>query len=155
MCYKFEMPPGSKPLKPTETVVAAWVRLLRAQTQTFAAVEQAMKEAGHPKLEWYDVLLELERGGPMRPRDLQARLLFAQYNLSRLLDRMVAAGVIARDECPEDQRGSIASITAAGRTLRRRMWVTYGPAIADVIGRKLSDDEAAELARLLGKLSEH
>ena len=112
-----------------------------------------MKAAGHPKLEWYDVLLELERGGPLRPRDLQDRLLFAQYNLSRLLDRMVDAGVIVRKDCPEDQRGSLASITSAGRTLRRRMWLTYGAAIATVVGSRLSERDAAELARLLGKLS--
>ncbi|MFX8141405.1 helix-turn-helix domain-containing protein, partial [Acinetobacter baumannii] len=86
------------------------------------------KAAGLPKLEWYDVLLELERGGPLRPRDLQARLLFAQYNLSRLLDRMVAAGLVGREACPDDHRGALIAITDTGRKLRKRMWLTYGPA---------------------------
>ncbi|MFX6036027.1 helix-turn-helix domain-containing protein, partial [Acinetobacter baumannii] len=72
---------------PSETIVDAWVALQRAPARAFDMVEGKLKAAGLPKLEWYDVLLELERGGPLRPRDLQARLLFAQYNLSRLLDR--------------------------------------------------------------------
>jgi DNA-binding MarR family transcriptional regulator len=138
---------------PSEAVVAAWVRLSRAQGAAFGAVERAVRAAGFPRLEWYDVLLELERGGPLRPRDLQARLLFAQYNLSRLLDRMAAAGMVERTPCPDDQRGSLAAITPAGRRLRRRMWRVYGPAIGEAVGARLDEGEAAELARLLDKLS--
>jgi len=143
-----------RPVGPSETMVTAWMRLQRVQTQSFDAIERVLKAAKLPKLEWYDVLLELERGGPLRPRDLQARLLFAQSNLSRLLDRMVTAGVVARQACPEDQRGLLVSITAAGMRLRRRMWLTYGPAIDAVIGQKLSEAEAGELAELLGRLLE-
>ena len=139
--------------RPSELVVSAWIALLRAQTFAFTEVERAMKHAELPKLEWYDVLLELDRGGPLRPRDLQARLLFAQYNLSRLLDRMEAAGVVEREACPGDNRGQLVSITANGRGLRRRMWLVYGPAIDAVIGAKLSEDEAARLGDLLGKLA--
>lgn len=137
---------------PSDPIVTAWIRLLRAQALALGTVEQAMKTAGLPKLEWYDVLLELERGGPMRPRDLQVRLLFAQYNLSRLLDRMAAAGVVVRDDCPEDQRGSLVTITETGRQLRARMWQTYGPAIAHAVGSRLTGSEALQLADLLDKL---
>ena len=66
-----------------------------------------LKSAGLPALEWYDVLLEIERAGPLRPRDLQSRLLLAQSNLSRLLDRMERAGLIARGDCEQDGRGLV------------------------------------------------
>jgi len=138
---------------PSETVVAAWIGLLRAQAFAFGEIERAVRDAGLPKLEWYDVLWELERGGPLRPRDLQARLLFAQYNLSRLLDRMEAADLITRDACPEDNRGQLISITDQGRKLRRRMWLTYGPAIDAAIKGRLTEEEAGLLATLLSKLA--
>jgi len=138
---------------PSEAVVAAWIGLLRAQTFAFGEIERTVRDAGLPKLEWYDVLWELERGGPLRPRDLQARLLFAQYNLSRLLDRMEAADLITRDACPADNRGQLISITDEGRKLRGRMWLTYGPAIDAAIRGRLTEEEAALLAGLLAKLA--
>lgn len=137
---------------PPEAIIIAWTALLRAQAVAVGAVERAMKAARLPGLEWYDVLRELEEGGPMRPRDLQARLSIAQYTLSRLLERMAAAGVIARAQCPEDQRGLIVSITPPGAWLRQRMGRSYGPAIAAAIGGRLDAAEAAQLTALLNKL---
>ena len=138
--------------QPSDAAVLAWARLMRAHRAALGKGEQALKAAGLPPLEWYDVLLELERAGPSRPRDLQSRLLFAQYNLSRLLDRMDAAGVVERRSCDDDRRGLIAAITGEGQTLRRRMWPVYAEAIEAAIGAKLSDDDAATLAVLLGRL---
>ena len=46
----------------------------------------------------------------------------------------------------------IARITEAGKDLRRRMWKAHAAAIQDVIGSHLSDEEAAQLARLLDRL---
>jgi DNA-binding MarR family transcriptional regulator len=138
---------------PSPATVTAWIALQRAQATAFASVERALKDADLPPLEWYDVLLELERGGPLRPRDLQARLLFAQYNLSRLIDRMVTADVVAREACPGDKRGQLVSITAAGLALRKRMWVVYGPAIEAAIGGDLDQGELTTLANLLSRVA--
>jgi DNA-binding MarR family transcriptional regulator len=137
---------------PCDSTVAAWVRLVRAQRCTVLGIERAVKEAGFPPLEWYDVLWELEREGPLRPRTLQAGLLFPQSNLSRLLDRMEAAGVIERDSCKEDARGQVVRITTQGKDLRRRMWKVHAAAIQDVIGSRLTSKEAAQLAGLLDRL---
>src|SRR3954451_144648 len=101
---------------------SAWVQLIRAHRSALSSVERALRSAELPPLEWYDVLLELERGGPLRPRDLQDRLLFAQYNLSRLLDRMEAEGLISRERCSEDARCQWIRASAEGKALRKRMW---------------------------------
>lgn len=140
--------------EPSEAAVLAWARLVRAHQAALTTVEAALKAAGHPPLEWYDVLLELERAGPLRPRDLQARLLLAQSNLSRLLDRMAAAGTVERRSCDDDGRGCLVAATDAGRALRRRMWPAYAGAIETAVGRRLNDDEAGMLADLLGQLIE-
>lgn len=131
----------------------AWIALLRAQRVALATVERALKDAGLPPLEWYDVLLELERGGPLRPRDLQDRLLLAQYNLSRLLARMAAAGLISRSPCQDDARCQWIAITEEGTRLRKRMWPVYGDAISQAIGGKLTETQADEVAQLLARIS--
>lgn len=133
--------------------VRAWVALLRAQATALGAVQAELKAAGFPPLEWYDVMWELERGGPLRPREVQARLLLAQYNLSRLIDRMGREGLLERRPCPEDRRGQLVMITQAGKVLRARMWPVYRGAIDRAVGCRLEAEEATNLARLLGHLT--
>ena len=139
---------------PSDAVIRAWARLIRAQQAVLTAVEAELKAAGFPPLAWYDVLLELSRAQEgLRPFALEQELLLAQYNLSRLLDRLEGAGYLERRACPEDGRGQIVAITATGRALVKRMWPTYRAAIARHLGAKLSEDEASRLATLLGKLT--
>jgi DNA-binding MarR family transcriptional regulator len=140
---------------PSDAVIRAWTRLVRAQQVALSAVEAELKAAGFPPLAWYDVLLELSRveAEGLRPFALEQQLLLAQYNLSRLLDRLEKAGYIERLACPDDGRGQVIAITASGRALVKRMWPTYRAAIGRHVGAKLSEDEAARLASLLGKLT--
>lgn len=126
----------------------AWVRLVRAHNRALGAIETALKEADLPSLDWYDVLWELERDGAMRPRDLQASLLMQQSNLSRLIDRMKRAGLVACRNCKEDGRGQIVSLTDAGKAMRARMWPVY----AEAMERQFDGSTAEWLAALLGNV---
>src|SRR5688572_21736892 len=116
---------------PSDPKIAAWVSLVRAGMAAVSAVQAEVKAAGFPPLEWYDVLWELERaeGGSVRPFELEGRLLLAQYNLSRLVDRLNRAGLVERRRCEADARGQVLVITDAGRELRKRMWQAYSAAI--------------------------
>jgi DNA-binding MarR family transcriptional regulator len=126
---------------------------VRAETAVLAAVEADLKRADLPPLGWYDVLLELSRRKEgLRPFEIEKEVLLAQYNLSRLIDRLEQAGYVVRRPCPEDARGQVVVITEAGRALMKRMWPVYRGAIARHVGDKLTEDEAARLATLLGKL---
>lgn len=136
----------------SDAAVRAWVKLIRAHRRALSSVERALRDAGLPTLEWYDVLLELERGGPLRPRELQTRLLLAQYNLSRLLDRMQTAGLVQRGPCPDDARGQWVRASASGKALRARMWPVYAEAIQRALGNRLSEQEVAKLGDLLDQL---
>jgi DNA-binding MarR family transcriptional regulator len=140
--------------EPAEETIAAWARLVRAEQTVLGRIEAALKAADLPPLSWYDVLLELSRAedGRLRPLELERRTLMAQYNASRLLDRMEKAGLVERLPHPEDGRGQLVAITAEGRALQKRMWKIYAPAIQREVGEKLSRSDAAELGRLLKKL---
>lgn len=140
-------------MTPSSETITAWARLVRAHDTILNGVEAALKAAGLPPLAWYDVLLELERAGtPLRPGALEGELLLAQYNLSRLLDRMAAAGVISRAPDPSDGRGRLVSLTQAGRDLRARMWPVYSHALQRAVGDRLTAGEAEALAGLLARL---
>ena len=140
--------------RPSDAVVLAWTRLERARRAALGDVQARLKQADLPPLEWYDVLLELERAGQggLRPFELQKAMLFAQYNLSRLIDRMEAAGLVGREASAADGRGQVLRITRSGRALRRRAWPIYAEAIEHAVGRHLSEDEVRTLAALLGRL---
>lgn len=137
-----------------ETETTAWVRLLRASAKLAAAAEQDLKAAGLPALSWHDALLELHRAGSagLRPGDLQAGMLLPQYNVSRLIDRLAAAGYVERRPHPEDGRGQVLLITGEGIALTRRMWRVYRRTIRREFSTKLADGEARRLARTLGRL---
>ena len=140
--------------KPDDATIAAWVGLSRAQRIALRRVEARLKAAKLPPLAWYDALWELEKAGEagLRPFDLERLMLFEQYNLSRLADRLAKAGLIDRQACPDDARGHVLNITPAGRALRREMWTIYERAIEEAVGARLASAEAQQLAALLLKL---
>jgi DNA-binding MarR family transcriptional regulator len=100
------------------------------------------------------VLLEVERAGPvgLRPYELERAMLLAQYNLSRLIDRIEAAGYVERKLCTDDGRGQRVVMTDAGKVIRRQMWPVYARAIECAVGDRLSAEEAEVLGDLLGRL---
>jgi len=110
-----------------EIEIVAWARLLKASAKMLDAVERDLKQAGLPPLAWYDALLELHRARPdgLRPGDLEKEMLLPQYNVSRLVDRLEAAGYALRRPHPQDGRGQMLQITGQGTALTRRMWKVY------------------------------
>jgi DNA-binding MarR family transcriptional regulator len=139
----------------TPAVEQAWINLVRAEEAVVAAIEAEVKAAGLPPLAWYDVLLELSRTqseAGVRQNELERRLLFRQYNLSRLIDRLEDAKYVERKQCPEDGRGQVVVATAAGKKFQKQMWPVYRDAVAKRVASKLTNKEAAELGRLLEKL---
>lgn len=140
---------------PSEAVTKAWARLIRAREALVAAIEADLKAAGVAPLGWYDVLLELSRaeGGRLRPFEIEKETLLAQYNLSRLLDRLEKEGLVARAPHEDDARGQWVVITGKGRDLQARTWKVYARAIQKHVGEKLDDKAAGSLAELLGRLT--
>lgn len=140
---------------PSEATVHAWTSLVRAGQRVLDRVEADLKANGFPPLAWYDALLELDRtvGAALRPNDLEARMLLAQYNVSRLVDRLEKAGYVVKLPCPSDRRGTELRITVEGKALLRQMWPTYAEAIQRNLGARLDDREAETLASLLGRLT--
>ena len=138
---------------PSPQTIAAWTRLITASRVLLDRIEAALKAGGLPPLGWYDALWELEQAeGGLRPFELQERLLLPQYGMSRLLDRLVGAGLVERLAVEEDGRGQRVRITAEGRAVRGRMWPVYAGELCRLVEAPLRDGEAKALAAGLGRL---
>jgi DNA-binding MarR family transcriptional regulator len=138
---------------PSDATQRAWVALGRVSQAVQCAVEGELKKSGFPELSWYTVLWELERAGkPTRPKDLAVPLFILPYQLSRLVDRMEAEGLVRRILCKEDKRGHLLEPTPKGYALRKAMWAVYAPAMDEAM-KGLDDKDALKLAELLNKLA--
>jgi DNA-binding MarR family transcriptional regulator len=103
---------------------------------------------------WYDVLATLRRTGPpyrVRPTEFTSALMLTSSGTTKRLDRLEQAGLIARSPDPEDRRGTLITLTAAGRELVDSV-TTAHLEIARRILSALTDAERGKLAVLLRKL---
>ena len=142
----------------TATPDASWPLFLRTQAVLIGAMQERLKAAGLPPLEWYDVLWALERapGQRLRMHALADQLVVARFNVTRLVDRLQAAGLVTRQRTREDGRGAYAALTEKGRALRREMWPVYRAGIDELFERRLSAGEHAAVQAMLRKiLGEH
>jgi len=101
----------------------------------------------------YDVLHTLrQHHGPMRMRTLSESVLLSQPGLSRLVDRLVARGLVRRHKDPQDGRGVLVELTEEGRAVQRRIDRSRGRSVADAVMRALSPAEQEQLRDLCVKL---
>ena len=140
--------------EPLPSTITAWIALQTVSRTLLETVEADLAASDLPDLSWYDALFEIEKTGEtgIRPFALKDKLLLPQYGTSRLLDRMVKAELIVRIPSPVDGRGHLVAVTAAGRSLRRRMWPVYAAGLKRLVEERLTSDEAEILAQLLGRL---
>ena len=92
-------------------------RISRLAREIEARLEPVYREHG---LEpgWHDVLATLRRsGGTLRPTDLTNASMLTSSGTTKRLDKLEQAGLIAREPDPSDRRGTLISLTAAGREL--------------------------------------
>lgn len=135
------------------TAVDAWEALFRAQVTVMRQLHAEFPESQLTLTE-YDVLFNLSRqpGRRLRIRDLNDHMLISQPSVSRMVDRLVSRGLVAKTSDPSDARGIIVELTDAGFDLFRRVAAIHMNSIAARVGSTLDDDELRELNRLCTKL---
>lgn len=139
---------------PSEASLRAWIQLHRAHRLLLDTVEKALKSEGLPPLDWYDVLLELQREKRqgLRQFEIGDKVLLSKHNLSRLIDRLENEQLLGRYVCAEDKRGNRIQITDKGEKLLKRMWPVYRQVIQTAFGARLDADELGELSAMLAKV---
>jgi DNA-binding MarR family transcriptional regulator len=126
--------------------------LLEAAHALEAKVEDALERAGlsSPK---YSVLSALVAAPtPLSLSELAGELSCVRSNMTQLVDRLEADGLVRRVHCPEDRRLVRAEITQEGKTRQANGAAEIAQLHRDFAAKVEVDDRAA-LARLLSALS--
>jgi len=134
--------------------LAVWATFLRTHAAVLQRLEPEMADAVDLPLSWYDVLLELRSapGQRLRMQELGARVVLSRTRVSRIVDAMVDAGLVARAPDPTDRRATFAVLTTSGRAAFRRAAPVYLGGIRAHFTSHLSHGELKALGASLGKV---
>lgn len=136
--------------------LAAWSAFLRAHARIVRELETELQAEQRMALTDYDVLVQLANAEDRRLRmsELADRLLLSRSGATRLVDRLVAQGLVERVMCDVDRRGQWASLTDAGVDRLRQASPTHLRGVAEHFLDLLSADELAALERAFTRLDE-
>ena len=129
----------------------AWQSLVAVSHRLPAVLdEQLLEEAGLIHFE-YAVLkaLELTPDQTVRMRALARSTGSTAPRLSKAISRLERRGLVERVSCAQDGRGVNIRLTAAGEDTLRAATPPYIELACDTIFAGLSEDELADLARML------
>jgi len=132
---------------------AAWTALVHAHARVMTRLAADLDAAKLISLGSYDVLVQLsENGGKLRLKELVSRVVLSQPGLSRKVAKMETDGLVERLDDPADGRAVIVHITRLGRSALRRASVVHIAGIEREFTSQISDQEAAVLAAVFGRL---
>ena len=136
--------------------LGAWSAFLRAHARVVRELERELQSEQRMALTDYDVLVQLANapGRRLRMSELADRLLLSRSGATRLVDRLVAQGLVERVMCDVDRRGQWASLTDAGVDRLRQASPTHLRGVAEHFLDRLSAEELAALERAFGRLDE-
>ena len=93
-----------------------WLAFIEATGRVIPALDASTKAEAGLSFEDYEVLVHLSEADDRRLRmtELSQRLLHSQARLTQRINRLSKRGLVTREKCPEDRRGTFAVITDDG-----------------------------------------
>jgi DNA-binding MarR family transcriptional regulator len=148
-------PPPPLTIDRTDPGIEAWRTFLCAHAAVMRRLEAELEAAGHVSLGDYDVLINLATapGGKLRMSELADYVLLSRSGMTRRIDRLEAAGLVRRDECAADRRGSYAAITPEGIERVRSAGPTHLRGIEEHFLARLTTGELEAVQSALAKLT--
>jgi len=134
----------------TAEELGAWRGLLRVHSALVKALD-AQLLAGHElPLTSYEVLINLQAAPDKRRRmaELADGVLLSRSGMTRLVDRLEREGLLVRDACVSDGRGTFAVLTDKGEALLAQARRTHLDGVRDRFLTHFTADELTQLAML-------
>lgn len=105
----------------------AWRAVVTSHAAVTERVQKALAAADLPPLSWFEVLAAVKRSPTGRPRmsELADWLTLSRGGITKLVDRLEAAGCLERVSCSNDRRSLHAELTPAGDKLLAEMREVY------------------------------
>jgi len=125
----------------------AWRGMLQVHAAVTRALDAELRAEHGLALSSYEVLMLLGEADQERLRmaDIANRVLVSRSGLTRLIDRLVEAGLVERCACADDGRGAFAQLTAAGREKLRAARRTHLAGVHERFLDRLSADDQRAL----------
>src|SRR3989442_14857270 len=93
-----------------------WLRLFTCKTLIESEVRRRLRDTFGVTLPRFDLMAQLDRApSGMTLGELSRRMMVSNGNVTGLVDRLVAQGVVRRRPSPSDRRSQFVSLTAEGR----------------------------------------
>jgi len=134
--------------------LAAWLTLLQVQSVVVDGLEADLAGRKRIALPWLEVLMQVTSApdGRLKMQELAHSVLLSKSGVTRLVDRMVEAGLIERRACESDRRAIYAVATPAGRAALRDALPTHAEALRERFSDVLAPHELATLRSMLQKV---
>ena len=134
--------------------LTAFGLLLEAHARLVRVLGDELERACGIPLIWYEVLLRIARspGGHKTMSELAREVSLTSGGLTRLADRLEAAGLVARVACPSDRRVSWLRLTDAGQAKLDEATAVHVEGVEQHFTGRLSDRELATVVKVLDRL---
>jgi DNA-binding MarR family transcriptional regulator len=134
--------------------LAAWINLLQVQSVIVDALERDLAGAKNIPLPWLEVLMQVTSApdGRLKMQELAHSVLLSNSGVTRLVDRMVDAGLLERVPCPTDRRSIYAVSTVAGRAALRAALPVHGDSLRRHFSEVLTPAEIGMLRSTFTKI---
>jgi DNA-binding MarR family transcriptional regulator len=129
----------------------AWGALTRTHAAIVGRLQEALAASDLPPLPWYEVLATVADAPEQRMRmgDLAEALVITRGGLTKLVDRLIKAGLMERTFCETDRRVSYATLLPAGLDLLSEMRPVVVAELKTAFAANLSEHQADELRQML------
>jgi DNA-binding MarR family transcriptional regulator len=134
--------------------LAPWRTFLHAHARLTRRLDEELRAAHGLSLAEYDALVQLA-GAPgrrLRMSALADRVLLSRSGITRLVDRLVADGMVERSTCTTDARGAEAGLTRHGLDRLREASRTHLDGVRHYFLDTVSPSDQAALERGLGRV---
>ncbi len=142
---------GRNPLGECSPHHQAWRSLARTHAAVSGRLQDALAGAGLPPLAWFEMLAALATADEQRMKmgELAEALVITRGGLTKLVDRLVKAGLIERTFCDTDRRVSYATLLPAGAELLEEMVPVVSAELEVAFAARLSERQADDLRATL------
>ena len=149
-CGQFGPPPTGFDEATISLSLDAYVKLLRAIKAVIARVEPRLAPLGLTLTQLGVLEAILHKGSPTQ-RELGRKVLTSAGNMTDVIDKLEARGLVSRGRLPGDKRSVRVELTGRGRKLIEELFPEHARDIAQALSG-LSSNELRELSGLLRKL---
>jgi DNA-binding MarR family transcriptional regulator len=137
----------------TPEELTAWRAFIEGSVRVHTRIDEDLKASAGMTLFDYHILVLLSEapGHRLRMRELADRIAFAPSRLTYQAARMEQKGLITREACEDDARGTYATITPAGLHALRRATPAHVRSIRRGFLDALDERDIADLHRIFEK----